>query len=398
MRDRPGQPHKYHKIMSQLNNQNTFLSIDIYDDFGLRTCMCNCWPFPSSAASRKSYVSPQKKERRAIGGDLLWNDDDSTFPYIEDRSSCSFDSANTSATFEYDSTDAPTVLISKTPSLSERSSSSLTVTSTARDDTIKRKRPTCSCSLTNQQWVKPEHIVTSYFIQSPVAIMLIRWVILAYMIDVLYHSILTDIEGGYYFVYFTHLSYIGLTVYFLNVSMLSLRYNLQRLWRWFHGTPTGDLLKRPANMFETLASWMYTSSFPIHIIVNVIFWVFLAPHRAWELRSDYEQWLTVSEHGTDLLVLIIEFFLNRAIFMWSHLIITLFIFVLYALFTFVVAQFAAGQHGIEGYPYPFMDLDSWANVGVMGLIGGAVAGSWVCLFFLHRFKAWLGHKLTVSEQ
>lgn len=217
----------------------------------------------------------------------------------------------------------------------------------------------CGCFLdkdvTSKEWwldyiigmkfVKPEHTVTSYFFPLK-AVFFLRTIAVLYTTAVVIASMSTDFNGGYWFAYFTHLSYLGLTAYF----WVSISLTLRRLLY-----PQRSLKRKP-EVIEIVACMLYTFSFTFHIIVPLIYWTLLGSGYSFADDDPLGRWKQLSVHALDFAVILIEFFCNKFVYCWGHLLIMTVMMICYIFYTWIfAAAFPTGGPAANGFPYFFVN-------------------------------------------
>lgn len=225
--------------------------------------------------------------------------------------------------------------------------------------------------------VNADRIVHSYFMPSVPWVVGLRAVFAVYCTCVLLASLITEMDGGYWFAYFTHLSYLGLTIYLWTALMISARYLMD--------SNASSLHKLPARSQDIFCSVMYTTSYCFHVIVPVVYWALLATSQAQPLK----QWLNFSQHGLDFVVIFIEFFLNRIIFSWGHLLIAYVVLIIYIGW----GVLAGAIWPASGVPYFFLRLwlaSSWLWVFLIA-VGTAVI--WAALVGVHWLRSLAANRL-----
>ena len=107
--------------------------------------------------------------------------------------------------------------------------------------------------------------------------------------------------------------------------------------------------KRKTTFLEVMTSWLYTTSFAFHMLVPLVYWSSQAKQPDLFLPN-FDNFLNLSRHGLDFLVMCIEFLCNKVLVQWGHLVISYVILLLYLLF----AWFGAYLYPDEGYEERFL--------------------------------------------
>ena len=142
---------------------------------------------------------------------------------------------------------------------------------------------------------------------------------------------------------------------------------------------------------------MYTSLFSIHMLVPLVYWTLLGTNWLWSEHTELTRWLNISRHGLDLFVIVVEFFLNRIVYVWGHLVVTCLLVLIYVFWSWI-------GFAIYGYfPYFFVD---YRKASSFLLIAGIAVGFtliWLLAYYMHYLKAYVGkrarrHRHIVSQQ
>ena len=333
-----------HDIVKQ-----SFNTIDVYSHWGTNTCCCLCC-FPTHPL-----------ELDGEGGSDVMAMSPLSSPSAGNAGAASTSTANTYKTAQVSS--------AGTSSMSRYWNS---VTSCWRKRVVQ------------YQWVKPAHLVTSYFVSNPAVILLTRTLITLYLVATLIAELALYWNYGYFFVYFTHLSFIGLTVYFIMATYLSLQY-------WKLGPQSTK--RQQASRLEIVTSWFYTSSFTIHVIVPLVYWLLLSSTWKWDEKDDKERWTNITVHGLDLFVILVEFFMNRVVYVWGHLAVTTTIFLLYIPYSWIFAAcYPTSGPSQNGFPYFFVNYNNPLSAVFIVALAVLLMLVWLFSFGLHYLRAYQGNK------
>jgi len=215
--------------------------------------------------------------------------------------------------------------------------------------------------------------------------LVIRYIFAIYATIILTASIALTYENGFWLVYFTHLTYFGLTVYFWSVSTHTFLY-LRR----------GDFSSLTNNRGRLYSIWiLYEMLVTYHIIVPVVYWFALASPQP----NVVSTWVNVSVHGMDLTLMAFEFFLNQIPVVRTHVIPMLIVAILYCAYTWVVHAIPYGPDGIHRWVYPFLSWDSATSaVGwYLGLFIAFIVIYFFC-FGIHKLRDHAIYKVKERER
>ncbi|KAF9970085.1 hypothetical protein BGZ73_007319 [Actinomortierella ambigua] len=96
-------------------------------------------------------------------------------------------------------------------------------------------------------------------------------------------------------------------------------------------------------------------------------------------------WRNYSFHGLDLVLVVIEVAINAMPFVPSHLVIVIFVAILYLAEAFVV-------HAVDGiWMYPFLDTSNRLWALFYAGVGCVIIAAFAAMYYIHRLKDWLMH-------
>lgn len=176
------------------------------------------------------------------------------------------------------------------------------------------------------QWIHRSRIVKSYFFPSVVCLVL-RTVAMMYSTIVLLHDVITSWSDGYWFAYYTHLTYVGLTVYFWVgwiFCFIDKSHTFFQLVTFIHFQYLANKKQLPSRnqppaVIDIVCCVLYTINFSMHILVPVVYWGLLGRSFDFQTAPAVKSWSNVSQHGMDYVLMMIEFFCNRIVFTWGHI-------------------------------------------------------------------------------
>jgi len=241
----------------------------------------------------------------------------------------------------------------------------------------------------------PRTAVTSYFLR-PKALGIVRLVLASYAINVwiwgiLYDSFYTNSHRWHW--YLTNLSYTGLTAYMTSAAIHTLIYAFKtKPAAKANGVeyPAPTTLRRGA-VHTRLHFLVYTSFVCLHIGVPFVYWAFLHPwKRAWDwpLRD----WINVSSHGSDFIVLVVELIVGRILLRWTDwflLLILSALYMSYAIFLYLVTG---------DWVYSVLDWSRGPSVLVFYIgIPILFSGCFVLAMGLQRVREHMGRRSTNSH-
>ncbi|CAG8480972.1 7597_t:CDS:2 [Paraglomus occultum] len=216
----------------------------------------------------------------------------------------------------------------------------------------------CATSIFHTDTYDPSLSFSSYFVSSK-TLFVVRLVMAIYCTVVFIATIVQYIvnQNDKVLVYFTNLSYLGLTVYFLLSVYLGAKTSMR---------PT---------FLHYVHFVLYHTVIHFHIIVPLVYWFFLD-----DLTSETPAitwWRTVSMHAGDGIFMLVELWLNKQILYWSYLLITMLFLLLFMFESWVV-------HAVDHFwVYNFLSWDS----------GAAKAATWylgLFVFFIIAYAFQMG--------
>ncbi|KAG8861072.1 hypothetical protein FRC20_011527 [Serendipita sp. 405] len=197
-------------------------------------------------------------------------------------------------------------------------------------------------------------LVTSGLI-SPFALFLIRlllavWSVAASLAHIIYsQSVVKEYPFKQYFVYFTRLTYIGLTAYFCAAAfhsgffVLSLRqlkkHEVSRA-PWFP-------LQKWGKFLQFLHLTLFSSIITYPFIVTIVYWAFLADSETWS--TPFKSWSNISFHALNSVLVLVELIFGRVRLYLGYWITCIILLALYLGMAYLV-------HSTQGiWVYGFLD-------------------------------------------
>lgn len=197
-------------------------------------------------------------------------------------------------------------------------------------------------------------VVTSGIVQ-PWVLFWIRLVLALYCIaTALAHLIIVeDVQksapANQYYIYFTRLTYVGLTAYFsvaalhTGVFVLSLR----QLKRGTVSRAPWFPLQKWGRFLQFLHLYLFSTIITFPIIVTVVYWAFLADSNTWS--TPFNAWTNISMHALNTVFLVIELIFGRLRLYWGYWIFTIITLGLYLGLAYLV-------HSVDHiWVYNFLD-------------------------------------------
>lgn len=177
----------------------------------------------------------------------------------------------------------------------------------------------------------PECFVSSNFL-SKRNLLVLRSICLLYQFIILITSFALYVSSdGKYWFFFTNLTYIGITTY-LAVAVFN---SYIHLYHRHENTLT--LLSTQEALYSTISVY--------HIIVTIVFWMWLPPDFGGTVRV----WTSVSQHGIQTAIMIMELIFSRMLLNWWGLLINITLLFLYLGWSWI-------YHAYSGnFMYPFLD-------------------------------------------
>ncbi|RKP11629.1 hypothetical protein BJ684DRAFT_12662 [Piptocephalis cylindrospora] len=185
-------------------------------------------------------------------------------------------------------------------------------------------------------------------------------------IDVAIH---TPDQAGAYWYYFTNLSYLGLNIYLVLVTIATAAH-----------ARTGWL---PSQGLHVPVHLLYATVLVSHVVTPVTFYALLfSPDEGF--ARPMLAWGNYSKHGGDLALTLMEVLVNRRVMYWSDLPITLITAIVYMCWMFLVHAFA------HIWPYPFLGWEKGGGVAKWYIIMMAMfIVAFAIMWTLHWGKNWL---------
>eukprot|EP00124_Ichthyophonus_hoferi_P001264 Ihof_evm1s62 gene=Ihof_evmTU1s62 len=155
-----------------------------------------------------------------------------------------------------------------------------------------------------------ERFVTSHVL-TPKALLIVRSLLTAYAVTILIAHLATQFDNGNWLRFITNLSYAALTCYLIVATVCTAIYVKRG------GENNPDSVVRMPQWLHTLLWVVYEIIFCYKIIVPLFYWAFLsAGAPPWS--ESFNAWINISVHGLDFVVMIIEFAINRHVFVFGH--------------------------------------------------------------------------------
>ncbi|KAI8908653.1 hypothetical protein DFJ77DRAFT_472819 [Powellomyces hirtus] len=227
----------------------------------------------------------------------------------------------------------------------------------------------------------PTLLVTSHIVSSR-ALMWIRVVACAWIVFLIPFNLARDAER--YLFYFTQLTWLGLGAWFAVAAFQGWRFNRD-------GNMNRFLKQHKVTQWMTWNLYVMTATF--HWIVPIVFWSLLSGNLV-ENGTAYTYWTNVNVHAMDLVLILMELYLNRIPMFysqWPSVIVAGVAFLAYAFF----------QHAVyQGYDR----VESPSGWWVYGFLDTSKAGAWkyyiiLPLAFVLFFCATVAmHKLRNSRR
>jgi len=245
-------------------------------------------------------------------------------------------------------------------------------------------------------------IVTSGIVQ-PWILFIIRLIIALYTVAsslahlIIYEGVQTGHPADQYYIYFTRLTFIGVTAYFSAVAfhtgffVLSLR----QLKRGKVSRAPWYPLQKWGKVFQFLHLWLFSTIITMPIVVTVVYWAFLAD--ASSFADPFTAWSNVTFHILNTVFLLTEFIFGRTR-----------LYVGYSILCIVILGFYLGMvylvHDVQSiWVYNFFDPTK-PNAKVAAFIVGILAAEVVVYFVmwgLIHMRDWIfprGRGVRVIEQ
>ncbi|KAJ7106287.1 hypothetical protein C8R44DRAFT_805983 [Mycena epipterygia] len=205
----------------------------------------------------------------------------------------------------------------------------------------------------------PKYAFVSSQLFSPAALAGIRTLIALYALCTICTVLGFDVAAGAgptFLCYFTELSYIGLTAYYVAAAVQTLFY---ARWQVYP-------LRRWPRVLQALHVLLQATVTTYPIIVTVVFWALLSSPSTFSTR--FNAWSNISIHAINTPFALFEIFLTNAPpAPWLALPVVVFVLALYLALAYVV-------HATQGfYPYPFLNPDN-GHGRLAGYILGIAAG------------------------
>ncbi|KAH7052612.1 hypothetical protein BKA57DRAFT_502768 [Linnemannia elongata] len=199
----------------------------------------------------------------------------------------------------------------------------------------------------------PERAVTSY-LYGPKILLATRVVGSIYTIAVLVGALITTESLSYFMKYFTHITYIALSIYYVWSMIWSILYvRLPSSERQF--------FIKQRNRGESNIYWVI-------IVVPLVYWSALKEDS--KKRTGLYEWSSVSQHTTNGFLMLLELLSTRTLMEIRHIFFAILFLVLFLGMSWV----AYWNEG--GWVYPFMDFKryNWTVVGLgyAGVVVGMV--------------------------
>ncbi|KAI9138826.1 hypothetical protein BKA69DRAFT_1089491 [Paraphysoderma sedebokerense] len=216
---------------------------------------------------------------------------------------------------------------------------------------------------------------------SPTSVLFVRILLALWLTICLPFVFVVNGEGGRLFIYFTNLSFFGLIV----TSWVS--QTLLYISARYRNDPTSKHLKN-ARFLRFFATFLYSTSFPYHLLVPLVYWVLLAEAQPTPLRT----FVNFARHGLDFVVIFIYFATSSLSMTWPMMIPTITLAIFYMFYVWI--WYGTGS----GWAYNFLDWNRPASNYMYPLL---VVGFFLAYFFgmsMHwlRAKVLGGSKLTVG--
>jgi hypothetical protein len=225
--------------------------------------------------------------------------------------------------------------------------------------------------------VKNYHITTSPVL-SDTFFLIYKVMSSFFVLTVIIMSIGYDWEMGFWFAYFTHWSYLILVMYFLTSTYLIIKnFTYRNVNPVFNINENDELIfvQQKASFIEIFVTALYCVGFCFHVIVPIVYWT--------SLRDGSYSFLNISQHILDFGIFLIDFFLNRMLFMWGYFLVAFFLSVLAGVWCFCFPMLFPERKA----PYWFLDYKNPHElIYMMGIVLVAFF-SWWFLTIMHQAKS-----------
>jgi len=224
----------------------------------------------------------------------------------------------------------------------------------------------------------PQTAVSSYFVSSKalgiIRLLLSLFALTAWAVSMFYSAEAGNNEWRRYLI---NLFYTTFLIYMISATVHTLIYA-------FSPASSSVHTLRPTTFNTRLHFLIYTIFVCMHMGVPLSYWIFLHPYKQHK-DVPVHFWLTLSCHGGDCLVMIIEIFLGKILLRWTDWFIMLACSTVYISYD-VVLHVVAG-----GWAYPMLDWSNgpivlWFFAGIPVLFSAC----FLVVMGLHRLREWLG--------
>ncbi|KAK9701854.1 hypothetical protein K7432_011542 [Basidiobolus ranarum] len=140
-------------------------------------------------------------------------------------------------------------------------------------------------------------------------------------------------------------------------------------------------------------SLLYTTTQVFHAVIPIIYWT-VVMRTGFEYISVYQFWLSLSLHGGNLTLTLVEMCLSKMRLSWTHAPSLLLIVMLYFGLAWVYYAYTgdSAYMAISGY-------NTWSTLFVRYmLVLGIFAIIYIVVYYLHRIRTNLGESLMETDQ
>jgi len=187
--------------------------------------------------------------------------------------------------------------------------------------------------------IDPLRAVTSSFLRPRIHAVL-RLILGLYCVVVWISSLVDGYNRGrlaIWLFFFTNLTYSGLTLYMISAVIHTWIYAFQLRKTPYGVTMTSDPSSLPYGRWWTRVHvFLYVSVVGCHLIVPLFYWTLVYNWRHPDYMSQVTMWVTLSQHGTDFVVMVCEVIFGRMLLRRRDLALVLLIGILYMFYMWIV--------------------------------------------------------------
>ncbi|PVF93866.1 hypothetical protein CPB86DRAFT_789617 [Serendipita vermifera] len=152
-----------------------------------------------------------------------------------------------------------------------------------------------------------------------------------------------------YYIYFTRLTFIGITAYFAAAAFHTgfFALSLRQLKKGEVQRAPWSPLQRWGRFWQFLHLYLFSTIITFPIIVTVVYWAFLADAETWE--TPFTSWANVTMHILNTVFLLVELIFGRVRLYWGYVIFDVITLGLYLGMAYLV-------HSVQNiWVYSFLD-------------------------------------------